>query len=694
MSLSALTYALSPTPNPLITQHNTHINITQTSQVQEQDQGKGDISAYVVGGRDVLRTWERNPTVVVLLPDEYVSVSESEGSDINSIRAGGVAGSGISGISGGWQDPHTRVLADELAFAMQAIVVVPDLTRGLGYLQGKPSSEKASNRTGGEVSLEMHARTMDDILSVLAFSRMSFDAQALTIAGVGVGGGLALETCCDSYDTACLLAMERGGTSATQMQELVDLVSIERGTNSGLRAEGEEDFFSVNSDGSTGSGITGSGSGVEMVDFAFKGRVRSRAAQDPSDSGSDDVMNAADLDEKALEVMMESMLANLDREEAAGEWGGSSSSSDSDSDSDNDDSQVKPLGGGVASVEGEAEEVVEEVEGRASDVFGDLDIDSDTDSSGSRSGNWGKAVDAAEPEPTDEAIRAAIDRAGEEEGDTGKIDKSKMDKNQRLEQQRIKEEVVASAVRKADVRGAVRAFSGQYLQPFALGLSQLGDADIAEEWQNPSSSSVYKNEDQNEDEGGEGHTYTGERWKGLHRRHAGLVGLVPRAVLVFDPVYTSASDSVSTSINKDTNEDGDENEGGGREGFGVGQNKVHTSLRVPSFFTFSSDNNNKKQEEEEETLVRQRVGGLVAHLSAIPRVHSIVDFSARLYEAYMPPRLRTNSDAQTEGGGGGGGGGGEGKKSFLLQPRTAHQALCRQEAVMIGSTWLDVYARR
>ena len=58
------------------------------------------LSAYTVGGNDVLRTWERSASLVVLLPDER-----------------------------GWGHKANRVLADEIAFANQAIVVMPDIHR-------------------------------------------------------------------------------------------------------------------------------------------------------------------------------------------------------------------------------------------------------------------------------------------------------------------------------------------------------------------------------------------------------------------------------------------------------------------------------------------------------------------------------------------------------------------------------------
>ena len=65
------------------------------------------VRAYVVGGRDVLKTWEKVPTVIVFCPDET-----------------------------GWRSKSNRVIADELAFANQAIVIIPDIynSEGSSYL--------------------------------------------------------------------------------------------------------------------------------------------------------------------------------------------------------------------------------------------------------------------------------------------------------------------------------------------------------------------------------------------------------------------------------------------------------------------------------------------------------------------------------------------------------------------------------
>ena len=94
------------------------------------------VRAYLVGGRDVLKTWERNPSVVVLLPDILSQSHESEPDQ-------GLQGGEEDHQDGrhtraererqgkGWRSRGLRVMADELAFNMQCIVIVPDLARGI-----------------------------------------------------------------------------------------------------------------------------------------------------------------------------------------------------------------------------------------------------------------------------------------------------------------------------------------------------------------------------------------------------------------------------------------------------------------------------------------------------------------------------------------------------------------------------------
>jgi dienelactone hydrolase len=117
------------------------------------------IRAYVVGGRDVLRSWSKTSAVVILLPD-----------------------------TSGWTNKQTRILADEIAFYHQSVVCVPDIYRGL-------RDEAALNQ------IEAHPNCVfDDIVAALQFAKSEYDSKAISIAGVGYGAGLALEAACDLSD--------------------------------------------------------------------------------------------------------------------------------------------------------------------------------------------------------------------------------------------------------------------------------------------------------------------------------------------------------------------------------------------------------------------------------------------------------------------------------------------------------------
>lgn len=121
------------------------------------------IRAYVVGGRDVLGLWEKTLAVVVLLPNEL-----------------------------GWRSSQIRILADEIAFHHQSIVIVPDIYRGY-------KEDDVLNQIARKSS-----RIFDDIVASLYFAKKEYNFKSISLAGVGVGGSLALEASCDLGDIAAL----------------------------------------------------------------------------------------------------------------------------------------------------------------------------------------------------------------------------------------------------------------------------------------------------------------------------------------------------------------------------------------------------------------------------------------------------------------------------------------------------------
>ena len=95
---------------------------------------------------------------------------------------------------GGWDSKALRILADEIAFNNQAVVVVPDISRGrvaaVGYEEGN-------------VWDNLDPETLfDDVIATLRYTREEFSVKSLCLAGVGAGAGKALEISCDLFDAA------------------------------------------------------------------------------------------------------------------------------------------------------------------------------------------------------------------------------------------------------------------------------------------------------------------------------------------------------------------------------------------------------------------------------------------------------------------------------------------------------------
>lgn len=145
------------------------LEVTRASKVaSQQDKGR-TVRAYVSGGRDVLRSWERRSTVVVVLPDER-----------------------------GWRDKDVRVFADEIAFNNQVVVMVPDIHSGAAMGAEKFTSMADEDVQAWRRDADLagnKARLLDDVIASLHFARKEYGAQALGIAGMGHGAGRALMVC-------------------------------------------------------------------------------------------------------------------------------------------------------------------------------------------------------------------------------------------------------------------------------------------------------------------------------------------------------------------------------------------------------------------------------------------------------------------------------------------------------------------
>jgi len=140
------------------------------------------IKAYVVGGRDVLRSWERDSSVVILLPDSR-------------------------NAEAGWRSKAIRVLADEISFSIQSIVLVPDIRYTLEE-ENAANKRMEDNETSRRLNFE---RVFDDIVAAMHFAKIKYESKSISIAGIGRGAGFALEAACDLSDIASKFYLTKRG---------------------------------------------------------------------------------------------------------------------------------------------------------------------------------------------------------------------------------------------------------------------------------------------------------------------------------------------------------------------------------------------------------------------------------------------------------------------------------------------------
>ena len=152
-----------------------------------------NIRAYIVGGRDVLKTWEKNSAAIVVLSDEM-----------------------------GWKSKSVRIFADELAFSNQAVVIVPDIFRGESFkvphasnstdltrLQSRDLSYLKSVEFSNWLDGISYQRIFDDVAATLHFTLTEYKCQSISIAGLGMGGSLALQISNDLSDISALAVFNK-----------------------------------------------------------------------------------------------------------------------------------------------------------------------------------------------------------------------------------------------------------------------------------------------------------------------------------------------------------------------------------------------------------------------------------------------------------------------------------------------------
>ena len=156
------------------------------------------IKAYIVGGRDVTKSWSKTASVIIVCPDEE-----------------------------GWRSKSNRVIADELAFTNQAIVIIPDLYNT--HTDSTPTStttdtnNKANNMYTNDKQSLYYKQIIDTIISTCHYSRQQFRPNSISIIGTGnLGSYWALQSACILWDIACYSNLQ------LQMEE-VELRSMYEG---------------------------------------------------------------------------------------------------------------------------------------------------------------------------------------------------------------------------------------------------------------------------------------------------------------------------------------------------------------------------------------------------------------------------------------------------------------------------------
>jgi hypothetical protein len=100
----------------------------------------------------------------------------------------------------GWKSKAIRVFADDLALHSRSVVVVPDIFRKKTDLIG---NEYEKSLLTGTISVAERRQMNDDILAALRFIQEQLKPSAITLYGMGIGGGLAMELACDLHAIRC-----------------------------------------------------------------------------------------------------------------------------------------------------------------------------------------------------------------------------------------------------------------------------------------------------------------------------------------------------------------------------------------------------------------------------------------------------------------------------------------------------------
>lgn len=161
-----------------------------------------DLQAYAVSANEVMANWKQSKSAVILLPCK----------DKN------------------WKSKEMRVLADQLAYRIQSVVLVPNIYR---YKSDAINTEEAA-----------YKQVFDDVCAWLQFAEVEMYSKAMSLAGVGTGADMALRIAADMHSLSCLHLVNHIKHAGVAEEEVVPIVSnanIFRRPTAYVSAEFEED---------------------------------------------------------------------------------------------------------------------------------------------------------------------------------------------------------------------------------------------------------------------------------------------------------------------------------------------------------------------------------------------------------------------------------------------------------------------
>jgi hypothetical protein len=170
---------------------------------QDHHDNTTQLSAYICASSTLF--WKNagrkgSPMVIGKPTDPKNNKEEKDKETAEQLSKGGLPVSLLLPNERGWKSKAIRVFADDLALHSRSVVVVPDIFRKKTDLIG---NEYEKSLLAGTISIAERRQMNDDILAALRFTQEQLKPSSITLYGMGIGGGLALELACDLHAIRC-----------------------------------------------------------------------------------------------------------------------------------------------------------------------------------------------------------------------------------------------------------------------------------------------------------------------------------------------------------------------------------------------------------------------------------------------------------------------------------------------------------